>query len=172
MLEPALVEAGAHLLARPDRHGRLHHEHGPARQLGQLVDDRPDARQVGVARVGRRRADADEEKVAVGDVAHVERVGQALGVPLHQLGHVELVERHPPVAQRLDPLGEDVADHDLVAELGEADARDEADPAGAEDAHLAHERRLYPLTVRGFRPFAIASIVSFESESSSVLTTQ
>jgi hypothetical protein len=31
--------------------------------------------------------------------------------------------------------------------------------------------RYFPL-VRGLRPFAIASIVSFESESSNVLTTQ
>ena len=138
VLETALVEAGAHLLAGADRHGRLHHEHGPAGQLRQLVDDRPDARQVGVARVGRRGVDADEEEVAVGDIGHVERVAQALRVPLEQLRDILLVERHLAPAQRLDLLGNDVADHDVVPELGEARARDEADPTCSEDADFAH----------------------------------
>jgi hypothetical protein len=40
--------------------------------------------------------------------------------------------------QRVDLLRDDVADHDLVPELREARAGDEADPAGAEDAYLAH----------------------------------
>ena len=34
--------------------------------------------------------------------------------------------------------GHDVADDDLVAELGEARPGDEADPAGAEDAYPGH----------------------------------
>ena len=60
-----------------------------------------------------------------------------------------------------------------MPELGEARARDEADPAGAEDADLAHRGAKPTCTVvRGLRPLAIASIVSFESESSSVFTTQ
>ena len=83
------------------------------------------------------------------------------------------MERHLAGAERLDLLGDDVADHDLVAELGEAGAGDEADVAGAEDPDPAHRRcDVYFAAVRGLRPFAIASIVSFESESSSVFTTQ
>ena len=107
-------------------------------QLGQLVDDRPDAREVGVARVGRRRVDADEQELAVGDVVDVEREGQPLGVPLEQLRHLVLVERHRAARERFDLLGHDVADHDLVTEFREARAGDEADPARAEDAHLRH----------------------------------
>ena len=141
VLEAALVEAGAHLLAGADRHGRLHHEDRAPVELRQLVDHRPDAREVGVAGVGRRRVDADEEELAVGDVVDVEREAEALAVALEQL------RRRPsswngtsPRRERVDLLGDDVADHDVVAELGEAGARDEADPAGAEDADL----RLWP----------------------------
>jgi hypothetical protein len=43
VLEPALVEAGAHLLACAHRHGRLHHEDRAAGEVRQLLDDRPDA---------------------------------------------------------------------------------------------------------------------------------
>ena len=46
----------------------------------------------------------------------------------------------PARVQALDPLRHDVTDDDLVAELGEAGARDEADPPGPEDA----EGRLAP----------------------------
>ena len=77
-----------------------------------------------------------------------------------------------PAFRLLDPLGDDVADDDLVPALGEAGAGDEADPAGAEDAErrLLHARRLY--LCMGRRPLAISSIVSFESLSRSVFTTQ
>ena len=37
-------------------------------------------------------------------------------------------------------LGHDVVVRDVVAQLREADTRDEADPAGAEDPDLAHVR--------------------------------
>ena len=139
VVEPALVEAGAHLLAGADRHGRLHHEdRSPARARRQLVDDRPDPREVGVAGVRRRRVDADEQELAVGDVCHVEGVRQPPVMTLEQLGHVVLVERNVTALERLDLLRDDVADDDVVAELCEAHARHEADPAGAEDADLAH----------------------------------
>ena len=96
---------------------------------------------------------------------------QALAVALEQLLEARLVDRHAARLERLDPLGHDVADDDLVAELGEAGAGDETDLAGAEDADFRlHGARSLP----GQRPQprAIASIVSFESESSSVFTTQ
>ena len=68
-------------------------------------------------------------------------------------------------------LGHDVADDDFVAQLGEAGAGDETDPAGPEDADFRlHGRGAYRGS--GRNPRAIASIVSFESESSSVFTTQ
>ena len=83
-----------------------------------------------------------------------------------------LVERHLAARERLDLLRDDVADDDLVAELGEAGPRDEADPAGAEDAYPCHAPDSTSPLASGLRPFAIASMVSLESVSSSVLTTQ
>ena len=69
-------------------------------------------------------------------------------------------------------IGDDVAHHDLVAELGEAGAGDEADPARAEDCDplslsLMAGRRIVVAYAdlrtfaSGRRPFAIAIIVSF-----------
>ncbi len=49
-----------------------------------------------------------------------------------------LVERHLAELERLDLLRDDVADDNVVAELGEARPGDEADPAGAEDAYPGH----------------------------------
>ena len=141
-------------------------------ELGELVDDRPHARQVGVAGVGRRRVDAHEEELAVRELRHVERVRQPARVALEQLGHVLLVERDLTFPEGFDLLGDDVANDDVVAELGEARTRDEADPTGAEDANLAHGLGVYFPLVRGLRPLAIASIVSLDRSSSSVLTTQ
>ena len=90
-----------------------------------------------------------------------------------QLVEAGLVDRHLAGAQPLDPVGDDVADDDVVPELGEARAGDEADVARAEDSDPGHRaERTYLSFSIGRRPFAIAIIVSFESESSSVLTTQ
>jgi hypothetical protein len=138
------VEPGSDLLARADRHGRLHDEDRPPVQLGQFVDHRPDTRQVGVARVRRRRVDAHEEKLAADQVVHIERERQPVGVALEQLRHVLFVERDAAVLKRLDLVRHDVADHDLVPELGEAGAGDQADPARSEDPDLCapcHRRR-------------------------------
>ena len=56
------VEPGAHVLARADRHGALHHDDRISGKIvRQLVDDRPDGAQVSVAGVGRRRPHGDEE---------------------------------------------------------------------------------------------------------------
>ena len=63
-----------------------------------------------------------------------------------------------------------------MAELGQTGAADEAGVAGAEECDPRH--RLKPtstatyLTLSGFRPLAIAIIVSLERLSSSELTTQ
>ena len=78
--EAPRVEGGAHLLAGADGNGRLHHDRR-AHVLRQLVDDRPDARQIGVARVERRRVDADVDELrAVERLANVERVAKPRGV--------------------------------------------------------------------------------------------
>ena len=58
-----------------------------------------------------------------------------------------------------------------MPELGEARTRDEADIAGTEDSDPRHGRLAYRLE-SGLSPFAISIIVSFESVSVSVFTTQ
>jgi hypothetical protein len=138
VLEASLVEARTHLLARADRHGRLHHENRPAGELRQLIDHGPDAGQIRIARIGRRRVHTNEQEVARRDVPDVECVGQPLGVSREQLGNTLLVKRNVAAPKCVDLLGDDVADHDLVAELGEACARDEAHPTCSENADLAH----------------------------------
>ena len=142
--------------------------------LRQLVDHRPDGREVGVAGVGRRRPDGHVDEVRIRNrLSDVRREAEPLTVSLQQLVETRLVDRHLAAAECVDSVGEDVADDDLVAEVGEARAGDEADVAGAEDSHPAHGGGAYPLTLEtGRRPFAIAIIVSFDSRSRSVLTTQ
>ena len=82
------------------------------------------------------------------------------------------MERHAARLQRLDLLGHDVADDDLVAELGEAGARDEADPARTENADRSAFTGAGAYLGIGCSSRAIASIVSFDSSSFSVFTTQ
>ena len=165
----------AHPRAGADRHGALHHEHGAAPSSAvELVDHRPDGGEVGVAGIGGRRADGDVEEVgSVDRLGDVEREREPLGVPREQLLEPRLEDRHLAGAQLLDPFGQHVAHDDLVAEIGEARARHQPDVTRAEDADLAHANEpTYLIEESGLRPFAIASMVSFESESRSVLTTQ
>ena len=167
--ETARVERRAHLLARADRHRGLHHDRR-AGVLRKLVDDGPDTREIGIARVERRRVDADEEELrAVERLAHVERVAEAVAVLREQLFEPGLVDRHRAAAERVDLLRHDVADDDLVTQIREAGTGDEADVAASEDCDSRHGRLAYR---SGLRPFAISIIVSFESRSSSVFTTQ
>ena len=132
--EPARVEPVAHLLAGADRDRALHRDDDVPLDVGQLVDHRPDGGEIGVARVGRRRPDRDVDEVrALDRLAHVVREREPLGVPLEQVVETGLVDRHLAAAERLDAVREDVAHDDVVAELGKAGARDEADVARAED---------------------------------------
>ncbi len=175
VLQSPGVERRAHLLAGPDRHGALHHDDRPSLELRKVVEDGPDRREVGVAGVGRRRPHADVEELGIaGRLVRIDRERESLPVPLDQLGQARLVERDPAGAQRVDLLRGDVADHDRVPELGEAGAGDESDPAGPEDPDLAHRRVFFGFLspASGRRPRAIESIVSLESVSRSVFTTQ
>ena len=115
-------------------------------------------------------ADVDEVG-AFERLVDVERVAQTLRVAREQLLEARLEDRHLAAAKRVDLLRHDVADGDVVPELGEARAGYEADIAGAEDSDPRHGCLPYRLG-SGFKPFAIAIIVSFESVSVSVLTTQ
>ena len=89
------------------------------------------------------------------------------------------MDRQATRAQLVDPLGKDVADDDVVAAVREARAGDEADVAGAEDRDPGHRYFFFAFVFvfafavsSGWSPLAIAIIVSFESESTRVFTTQ
>ena len=82
------------------------------------------------------------------------------------------MDRDDARPQRVDLRLDDVANDDVVAELREARAGDEADVPRAEDRDLHVDLASLFTEPSGFRPLAIASIVSFDSRSRSVLTTQ
>jgi hypothetical protein len=169
--QAARVEGGAHLLAGADRHGALHHDRR-LQVLRQLVDDRPDRREVGVARVGRRRAHGDVEELrALDSLADVEREREPLPVALDHLVEAGLIDRHLAAAQPLDPLRDHVAQDHVVAEVGEACPGDEADVPGAEDRDPTHlSASPYRLAVRKLYGKAVifrAAAVPSRSRSSS-----
>ena len=139
--EPARVERRTHLLPGADRDGALHHEQRPLVGGGQLVDDPPDGAQIGIAGVRGRRPDTDEEDAAFSQVLHLDGEGEPFAVLRQQFLDPGLVERHTSGLERLDPLRKDVADDHVVAELGEARAGDEPDPARPENPDLhGHDR--------------------------------
>ena len=74
--------------------------------------------------------------------------------------------------QAFDLLRHDIAHDHLVSELRETGARHEADPPRAEDRERFLRLPGHAPQRRGRSPRAIAIIVSFESASSRVFTTQ
>ena len=87
------LEGCAHLLSRPDRHRRLHHEDLPLVRRRQVVERRPNEGEIGVTRIRRRGLNAHEDRIRACQIAGVERVGDALAVSLEHLRQVRLVER-------------------------------------------------------------------------------
>ena len=138
-----LAEHALQRRAGAARHGRLHHQRAALGRRDR-VDDRVHRRQVGVAGVGRRRADGDEQQARVLErVGEVGREVQALAVARQQLLEARLVDRDLAAPQALDLRRVDVHAPHLAAELGEAGRGDEADVAGADHsdwlACAAHE---------------------------------
>ena len=128
------IELGSDPLARTDRDRALHDQNRAFRRP-EISDHGPDRRQVRLARGPRRRFHAGEEDPRVRfQLVHVERERQPLAIALDQLREAGLVERDAPRVQLLDLRRHDVPDDDVVPEIGEAGARDEADPPGPEDA--------------------------------------
>ena len=171
MREAARVELVPHLLAGADGNRALHDDDRALLELGQLVEHPPDRGEVCIAGMRRRGRHGDEgDARSVEDVRDVERVANALAVCGQELGEPRLEDRHAPGLELGDPLRHDVANDDLVAEVGEASCGHEADPASADDAEwFFHPQILVP--PRGFKPFAIASIVSLDMRFRSVLVT-
>ena len=169
--EPACVESRPDRGPGPDGNGALHNHDRPldVEVARELVDHGPDRRQVSVSRVRRRRSHRDEEELGALDrLRDVEGEGHALAVALDELLEARLEDRHPALVEHGDPILEHIAQNDFVTELREAGTGDEADVSGAEDRDV-HGYLTFP---SGRRPLAIASIVSFDMLSSSVLITQ
>ena len=126
------------------RHRRLHHQRMPVGG-GNRIDDGVHRRQVGVAGVGRRRADGDEQQPRVLErLGEVGREVQSLAIAREQLLEARLVDRHLAAAQPLDLRGVDVDAPHLAAELGKAGGGDQTDVAGAD-----HPDRLRALCSSG-----------------------
>jgi len=171
--EAAAFQGSTHLFTRTDRHGGLHHEDLTPLHSREVVQGRPHERQISVARIRRGRLDADEECIRVRELISVERVPDAVAVPVEHLRQIRLVERQPARLQSLDPVWHHVAHDHLVPELGEAAPGDEADPARAKNAdrsRFRHDPEAY--LGSGASPRAIASIVSFDNSSRIELMTQ
>ena len=131
--EPACVEPVSGLRAGADRNGALHRDDDALLDVGQLVDHCPHGRQVGVARVGRRGPHRDvDEFGAVHGLDDVRRERDPFAVSLEQLVEARLVDRHLAAAQRIDLLGNHVADDHAVPELREAGAGHQTDVPCAE----------------------------------------
>src|SRR3977135_3166397 len=99
--------------------------------------------------MGRRRLDADEDQAwSVEQLGHLGGEGERVAVALDQLRKLRLGDRDLAATERLDLLGDDLADHDTVADLREAGGGHQPDPAGSDYPNrlpLAHERLSAPL---------------------------
>ncbi len=134
VLLAALVQSMAYRAARSDGNGALHRKDDPVVDLRQLVDDGPHIREVGVSRVRRRRADGDVDDLGAGDsLGDVRGERQALAVSLEKLVETGLVDRDDAASQSVDLRLDDVANDDVMAELGETRAGDEPHVSSAED---------------------------------------
>jgi hypothetical protein len=100
--------------------------------LRHRIDDRVDRGEVGVAGVGRRGADGDEQQPRV--LERRPQLGgevQPLAIASDALVEPGFVDRHLAALELRDLLGVDVDAPDIAAELGEPRGGHEADIAGA-----------------------------------------
>ena len=129
-----LAERALDVVAGAARHGRLHDQR-VAVGRGHRVDDGVDGREVGVARVGRRRADGDEQQARVLErVREVRGEVQAVAVARDEVLEARLPDRDPALLEALDLLRVDVDAVDVGAQLREARRGDEADVPRADHA--------------------------------------
>ncbi len=137
VLEATIIEPMTNSASCADRDGALHRDDDAVLDLRQLVDHGPDGRQVGIAGVGGRRTDGDVDDVGALDrLRHVRGERQSLAVTLEELLESGLVDGDDACLQRVDLRLDDVTDDDVVSELREACAGDEADVPRAEDRDL------------------------------------
>jgi len=117
----------------------------------EILDHRPNPREVRVPRVGGRSVDADEQQACPAQqLVHVGGEGDPLRVAPDQLRQLGLVDRDFAAREGLHLLGKDVPRDDLVTELGEAGRGDQPDPA-----HSDHTDRFQFLAHRLLLPFFV-----------------
>jgi hypothetical protein len=138
-----LGDGGAHAIRGADRNGRLRDDDAVAGQRrADLARRLQDIRKIGAAVGPRGRADRDQRERRAGHgVADRRREAQAaeLRVALHELREARLEDRNLAALEHRDAAGVDVDARDVVAEIREASAGDQADVAGADDRDL-HRR--------------------------------
>ena len=111
-----------------NRHGALHDDRLVS-AAWKIVDDRVDAREIGVAGVGRRRIDAHEQHASMlHDRYEIELEVKSALVLRDELPDARLEDRHLAGAKCVELVRVDVAAPDLVPELGEAGCAHEPDP--------------------------------------------
>ncbi len=130
---PAPGEVGLDGRSGAHGHGRLDDQQAGAVFGRQVLDDLPDAGEVGVAGMGGRGVDADEDELAR-RVGLRRIVGEVQAIPMlgHELGQPRLVDGHVARPQSLDLEGVQVHAGDSVAQAGQTDGGDQADVAGAD----------------------------------------
>ena len=127
--------------ARGDRRAQDDRVAG-AQVAEQVVQGRADVAHVDLDVRQRRRAERDDDVVGdrrVGDaIGHLQRAGGVHAV--ERVLRAGLLERHPRVAHRLQPLGGDVDAEHLQPTVGERNGQREADPTQPDDGNLSgHE---------------------------------
>jgi len=137
-----LADQALDLIAGADRYGRFGHHHGEAIERGcDLFCRGVNVGQVGVAVAAARwRANRDEHRVRRGHRSlQLGRKTQASGLHVgsHQIFEAGFIDRHFAALERRDLAGVLVDADDVVAEIGKASPRNEADVTGADhcDAH-------------------------------------
>ena len=145
------------------------------------VDDRVHGGQVGIARVGRRRADGHEQQPGVLQrILQTGREVHAVAVLGDQLLQPRLPDGDPALAQALDLGRVDVDALDVGAERGEARRRHQPDVARADDAYrlagavrelMGRRSRVLAAPSRRSEA-AMAIIFALESDWVSVFATQ
>ena len=141
-IRPGLRHDPLHLVAGPDRHGRLGDDDGEPRNRGRDLARRgEDVTEIGMAVAApRRRADGDEHRFGLG--YRPGQVGCEVEALLahidgHQPVEVGFEDRNVAVAQAGDLGGVLVDAGDVVTEIGKAGPGHEPDISGADhgDAH-------------------------------------
>ena len=132
-----------HALAGAHRHGGLGHHQREALQVApQALGRRQHLAHVGAAVLGLRRADGDELHLRMGHglcAVGGEAQAAVVAVALDDVVQARFVDRHLAAVEHGDAPGVQIQAEHVVAHVGQAGRRDQADIAGAHhgDVHRA-----------------------------------